>query len=149
MNQRTIHNLVWFPNFLIGVTALIFGLIWFWHPEPWLIDKSPNEILLQTTYEKIFSFEPNKYLPSYLKVIYKFFGVWLITIGLLIITFVRVTKLGTKQARTSIHIIMVFVLIMLYYLVFSYLKTSPLIPSLYFFTLLLSISMYSSTLIRE
>jgi len=149
MNQRTIHNLVWFPNFLIGVTALIFGLIWFWHPEPWLIDKSPNEILLQTTYEKIFSFGPNKYLPSYLKVIYKFFGVWLITIGLLIITFVRVTKLGTKQARTSIHIIMVFVLIMLYYLVFSYLKTSPLIPSLYFFTLLLSISMYSSTLIRE
>ena len=149
MNQRTIHNLVWFPNFLIGVTALIFGLIWFWHPEPWLIDKSPNEILLQTTYEKIFSFGPNKYLPSYLKVIYKFFGLWLITIGLLIITFVRVTKLGTKQARTSIHIIMVFVLIMLYYLVFSYLKTSPLIPSLYFFTLLLSISMYSSTLIRE
>ena len=149
MNQRTIHNLVWFPNFLIGVTALIFGLIWFWHPEPWLIDKSPNEILLQTTYEKIFSFEPNKYLPSYLKVIYKFFGLWLITIGLLIITFVRVTKLGTKQARTSIHIIMVFVLIMLYHLVFSYLETSPLIPSLYLFTLLLSISMYSSTLIRE
>jgi len=149
MNQRTIHNLVWFPNFLIGVTALIFGLIWFWHPEPWLIDKSPNEILLQITYEKIFSFGPNKHLPSYLKVIYKFFGLWLITIGLLIITFVRVTKLGTKQARTSIHIIMVFVLIMLYHLVFSYLKTSPLIPSLYFFTLLLSISMYSSTLIRE
>ena len=101
MNQRTIHNLVWFPSFLTGVSALIFGLIWFWHPEPWLIDQSPNEILLQTTYEKLFSFELNRYLPSYLEVIYKFFGLWLITIGLLIITFVRVTKLGTKQARTS------------------------------------------------
>ena len=149
MNQRTIHNLVWFPSFLTGVTALIFGLIWFWHPEPWLIDQSPNEVLLQTTYEKLFSFEPNKYLPSYLKVIYRFFGLWLITIGLLIITFVRVTKLGTKQARTSIHIIMTFVLIVLYYLVISFLETSPLLPSLYLFTLLLSISMYFSTLIRE
>ncbi|MAV96133.1 MAG: hypothetical protein CMG06_03185 [Candidatus Marinimicrobia bacterium] len=149
MNQRTIHNLVWLPNFLIGVTALILGLIWFWHPEPWLIDRSPNEILLQTTYEKLFSFGPNKYLSSYLKVIYRFFGLWLITIGLLIITFVRVTKLGTKQARTSIHTIMIFVLILLYYLVFSFLETSPLLPSLYFFTLLLSISIYFSTLIRE
>ena len=149
MNQRIIHNLVWFPIFFIGVTALIFGLIWVWHPQPWLIDRSPNEVLLQTTFEKLFSFEPNKHLSFYLKVIYRFFGLWLTTIGLLVIMFVRVTKLGTKQARTSIYTIMTFVLIVLYYLMFTFLESSPLLPSLYLFTLLLGISIHSSTLIRE
>ena len=149
MNQRIIHNLVWFPIFFIGVTALIFGLIWVWHPQPWLIDRSPNEVLLQTTFEKLFSFEPNKHLSFYLKVIYRFFGLWLTTIGLLVIMFVRVTKLGTKQARTSIYTIMTFVLIVLYYLMFTFLESYPLLPSLYLFTLLLGISIHSSTLIRE
>lgn len=149
MNQRIIHNLVWSPIFFIGVTALIFGLIWVWHPQPWLIDRSPNEVLLQITFEKLFSFEPNKHLSFYLKVIYRFFGLWLTTIGLLVIMFVRVTKLGTKQARTSIYTIMTFVLIVLYYLMFTFLESSPLLPSLYLFTLLLGISIYFSTLIRE
>tara|TARA_B100001769_G_C22052745_1_gene565889 strand:+ start:164 stop:616 length:453 start_codon:yes stop_codon:yes gene_type:complete len=149
MNQHIIHNLVWVPIFLIGLTALFFGLIWFWHPEPWLIDQLPNEELLQTTFEKLFSLKNNHYLPSYLKVIYRFFGLWLITVGLLILTFVKVTRLGTKQARIPIYSILLFTLVILYYLMFTYLKTSPLFPVLYVFTFLLGLSIYASTLIRE
>ncbi len=149
MNQHIIHNLVWVPIFLIGLTALFFGLIWFWHPEPWLIDQLPNEELLRTTFEKLFSLKNNHYLPSYLKVIYRFFGLWLITVGLLILTFVKVTRLGTKQARIPIYSILLFTLVILYYLMFTYLKTSPLFPVLYVFTFLLGLSIYASTLIRE
>tara|TARA_B100001758_G_scaffold195934_1_gene173670 strand:+ start:2098 stop:2550 length:453 start_codon:yes stop_codon:yes gene_type:complete len=149
MNQHIIHNLVWVPIFLIGLTALFFGLIWFWHPEPWLIDQLPNEELLQATFEKLFSLKNNHYLPSYLKVIYRFFGLWLITVGLLILTFVKVTRLGTKQARIPIYSILLFTLVILYYLMFTYLKTSPLFPVLYVFTFLLGLSIYASTLIRE
>ena len=149
MNQHIIHNLVWVPIFLIGLTALFFGLIWFWHPEPWLIDQLPNEELLQATFEKLFSLKNNHYLPSYLKVIYRFFGLWLITIGLLILTFVKVTRLGTKQARIPIYSILLLTLVILYYLMFTYLKTSPLFPVLYVFTFLLGLSIYASTLIRE
>ena len=149
MNQHIIHNLVWVPIFLIGLTALFFGLIWFWHPEPWLIDQLPNEELLQTTFEKLFSLKNNHYLPSYLKIIYRFFGLWLITVGLLILTFVKVTRLGTKQARIPIYSILLFTLVILYYLMFTYLKTSPLFPVLYVFTFLLGLSIYASTLIRE
>ena len=149
MNQHIIHNLVWVPVFLIGLTALAFGLIWVWHPEPWLIDQLPNEELLQTTFENLFSLKNNNYLPSYLKVIYRFFGLWLITVGLLILIFVKVTRLGTKQARTSIYVTLFFTLIILYYLMFAYLKTSPLLPVLYVFTFFLGLSAYSSTLIRD
>ena len=149
MNQHIIHNLVWVPVFLIGLTALAFGLIWVWHPEPWLIDQLPNEELLQTTFENLFSLKNNNYLPSYLKVIYKFFGLWLITVGLLILTFVKVTRLGTKQARTPIYLTLFFTLVILYYLMFTYLKTSPLFPVLYVFTFLLGLSTYASTLIKE
>ena len=149
MNQHIIHNLVWVPIFLIGLTAQFFGLIWFWHPEPWLIDQLPNEELLQATFEKLFSLKNNHYLPSYLKVIYRFFGLWLIAVGLLILTFVKVTRLGTKQARIPIYSILLFTLAILYYLMFTYLKTSPLFPVLYVFTFLLGLSIYASTLIRE
>tara|TARA_B100001250_G_scaffold234135_1_gene200998 strand:+ start:1871 stop:2119 length:249 start_codon:yes stop_codon:yes gene_type:complete len=82
MRQHIVHNFIWFPIFLIGLVTLALGLIWVFHPEPWLLDKAPNEALIQTTFKNLFSLEINKYLPSYLKVIYQFLGLWLITIGL-------------------------------------------------------------------
>ena len=98
MNQKTVHNLIWTPIFLIGIVSLVFGLIWIFHPEPWLIDQHANEALLQTSFDEIFSFSANKSLPSYLIVIYKFFGLWLITIGLLVLSHVKTTRLGTKPS---------------------------------------------------
>ena len=148
MNQQTIHNLTWAPIFLVGVAALAFGFIWTLHPEPWLLDQSPNEALLQTTFQNLFLHEVNKFLPSYLVVIYRLFGLWLITIGLLVLSYVKVTKLGTKQARGPIHLTLLITLISMYYLVFKYLPTSPLIPTIYIFTLLLGLSIYFSSHIR-
>lgn len=149
MSQKTIHNLIWAPIFLIGVVSLTFGLIWILHPEPWLLDQHANEALLQTSFNELFSDDANKFLPSYLMVIYRFFGLWLITIGLLVLSFVKITKLGTKQARFSIHSTLFLTLLSMYYLIFKYLPTSPLIPTLYVFTLFLGLSIYFSSRITS
>ena len=149
MNQQTIHNLTWAPIFLVGVAALAFGFIWTLHPEPWLLDQSPNEALLQTTFQNLFLHEVNKFLPSYLIVIYRLFGLWLITIGLLVLSYVKVTKLGTKQARFLIHSTLFLTLISMYYLTFKHLPSSPLTPVLYVFSFLLGLSIYFSSRITE
>ena len=149
MNQKTIHNLIWAPIFLIGVASLAFGLIWILHPEPWLLDQPANEALLQTSFNELFLDDANKFLPSYLMVIYRFLGLWLITIGLLVLSYVKITKLGTNQARLSIHSTLLLTLISMYYLIFKYLPTSPLIPTLYIFTLLLGLSIYFSSRITS
>ncbi len=144
MNQKTIHNFIWAPIFLIGLVSLAFGFIWVLHPEPWLLDQPANEALLQTSFNELFSEDANKFLPFYLIVIYRFFGLWLITIGLLVLSYVKITKLGTKQARLLIHSTLFLTLISMYYLIFKYLPISPLIPTLYIFTLLLGLSIYFS-----
>ena len=87
MNQKTVHNLVWTPIFLIGTVSLAFGLTWIFHPQPWLIDQPANEALLQTSFDELFSYSPNKFLPSYLTVFYKFFiGVDKVLLGLHLVT---------------------------------------------------------------
>ena len=149
MNQKTIHNFIWAPIFLIGLVSLAFGFVWVIHPEPWLLDQPANEALLQTSFNELFSEDANKFLPSYLIVIYRFFGLWLITIGLLVLSYVKITKLGTKQARLSIHSTLFLTLISMYYLIFKYLPTSPLIPTLYIFTLFLGLSIYFSSRITS
>ena len=145
MNQKTIHNLIWIPIFLIGIVSLVFGLIWIFHPEPWLIDQPANEALLQTSSDEIFSYNANKFLPSYLAFIYKFFWLWLITIGLYVLSHIKTTRLGTKQARVLIHSILLITLLSMYYFIFKYLPSSPLIPILYIFTFLLGLSIYFSS----
>ena len=145
MRQHIVHNFIWFPIFLIGLVTLALGLIWVFHPEPWLLDKAPNEALIQTTFKNLFSLEINKYLPSYLKVIYQFLGLWLITIGLLILAYVKVTRLATAQARNAMYFIMLITLFGIFYLVFTFLPTSPLIPILYILGLLLICSLGFST----
>lgn len=149
MNQRIIHNLTWLPLLIVGMMSIGLGVLWCLHPEPWLLDKSPNEILLRTDFSKLFSANINAHLPDYLTVIYRFFGWWLITIGLLIITYLRTTRMGTKLARDSINMVLFIVLVGLYYLVFSFIPKSPFVPILFIFTLLLSCSIYFSRRLGE
>ena len=50
-HQRIAHNLVWFPIAIIGFVVLLLGLTWFLHPEPWLLDRAPNEALIGTSFQ--------------------------------------------------------------------------------------------------
>ena len=144
MNKRTAHNLTWGPIFIIGVVANILGLAWFIHEEPWLLDQTSNEVLIQTSFSDLFSKKINIGLPLYLTTIYRFFGLYLMIIGSLIIVFVYVTRLGTKTARNCIFLILFVSLLGIYFLVLNYLSSSPLMPVLYFLTFCLSLSVFFS-----
>ena len=136
VNKRIAHNLTWIPIFLIGILTISLGVVWCTHEEPWLLDKSPNEVLLS---EKI-----NIGLPSYVTTVYRFLGLYMLTIGFLIIGYVYITRLGTKIARNCIFLILFVTLLGIYYLVLNYLPSSPLMPVLYFLTFCLSLSVFFS-----
>ena len=136
MDKRLIHNFIWIPILIIAIIAIIMGVVWISHPEPWLLDQVPNEVLLKNTFENLFADEINLYLSSYLIVIYKFFGLWLMSIGLLMFNYVYITRLGTELSRTSIHIIILIILTGMYVLVFKFIPTSPFVALLYLLTAL-------------
>ena len=136
VNKRIAHNLTWIPIFLIGILTISLGVVWCTHEEPWLLYKSPNEVLLS---EKI-----NIGLPSYVTTVYRFLGLYMLTIGFLIIGYVYITRLGTKIARNCIFLILFVTLLAIYYLVLNSFPSSPLMPVLYFLTFCLSLSVFFS-----
>ena len=144
MNRRIAHNFTWGPIFIIGIIANSLGIILCMHKEPWLLNQIPNEVLLQTSFSILFSEKINIGLPLFLSTIYRFFGLWLLTIGSIIICYVYVTRLGTKIARNSLFAILSITLVAIYYLVFSYLPSTTLLPILLFLTLCLFLSVFCS-----
>ena len=144
VNKRIAHNLTWIPIFLIGILTISLGAVWCIHEQPWLLDKSPNEVLLQTSFDILLSEKINIGLPSYLTIVYKFLGLYMLTIGSLIIGYVYVTRLGTKIARNCIFLVLFITLLGIYFLVLNYLPSSPLMPVLYFLTFCLFLSVFFS-----
>jgi len=144
VNKRIAHNLTWIPIFLIGILTISLGAVWCTHEQPWLLDKSPNEALLQTSFDVLLSEKINIGLSSYLTILYRFLGLYMLTIGLLIIGYVYITRLGTKIARDCIFLTLFVTLLGIYFLVLNYLPSSPLMPVLYFLTFCLFLSVFFS-----
>ena len=144
MNRRIAHNFTWGPIFIIGIIANTLGIILCMHKEPWLLNQIPNEVLLQTSFSVLFSEKINIGLPLFLSTIYRFFGLWLLTIGSIIICYVYVTRLGTKIARNSLFAILSITLVAIYYIVFSYLPSFTLLSILHFLALCLVLSIFCS-----
>ena len=145
MDQKKIHNFTWIPLFLIGLGAVGLGLGWLIHPEPWMLDQPPNEALLQTSFQNLFAAKINVHLPEYLLVIYRFFGWWVLSIGLLIITYVQITRMGTALARNAILGVLLFILIGVAYMVFNFIPLSPFKNVLYLQSAMWLTSAYFST----
>ena len=149
MNQKHWHNLSWIPAFIIGLGAVGLGISWLLHPEPWMLDQPPNEALLQMTFADLFTADINRHLPDYLRVIYRFFGWWVVSIGLLIMTFVKVTRMGTSLARNSILGILFIILIGIYYMVFNFIPSSPFKVAMQILAVLWFISAFASGRLEE
>lgn len=145
MDQKIIHNFTWVPLFLIGLGAVGLGLGWLIHPEPWMLDQPPNEALLQTSFQNLFAAKINIHLPEYLLVIYRFFGWWVLSIGLLIMTYVQITRMGTALARNAILGMLLFILIGVAYMVFNFIPLSPFKIVLYMQSVMWLTSAYFST----
>ena len=145
MDQKKIHNFTWIPLFLIGLSTVVLGLGWLIHPEPWILDQPPNEALLQISFHTLFADEINAHLPDYLLVIYRFFGWWVLSIGLLIMTYVQITRMGTALARNAILGVLLFILIGVAYMVFNFIPLSPFKIVLYMQSVMWLTSAYFST----
>ena len=103
MNPKLLHNLTVIPFFILGITSFFMGFGWMLSSEPWMLDEYANTILLEESYKDLFAHPVNENLPRYLTLLYRFFGLWVTTLGMLIMSFTIVTRLGTVMARNFIQ----------------------------------------------
>ena len=149
MNNKTLHNLVWVPISLIGLVTVFLGVVWLFYPEPWILDRTPNEFILKTSFKELFAASINEHLPDYLIMIYKFFGWWVVSIGLLLLTYVYVTRMGTNLARNAIHTMIAGILSGVYLMIFRFIPTTPFLYGIYGITALLLLSLWTSKQINQ
>ena len=100
-NQKLFFSL---PLTISGLLMLVLGSRWMIVDEPWLLDKLANEERLRMTFEELFDADINKTLPDYLKQIYRFFGLWVSSLGLFILLFSRPTLIVDKRVRITLLI---------------------------------------------
>ncbi|MBQ08521.1 MAG: hypothetical protein CMD96_01890 [Gammaproteobacteria bacterium] len=144
MDSKGFHNLTWVPMFAVGLIALVLGIVYVTIQDPWLLDKKANEALLMATYDELFSQGVNQYLPRYLTLMYRFFGWWLSSIGMLILFYVCVTKMGTSMARNCLYFSTAIVLIGIYCIILKFIPKTPFLWVTHGLVFLLLVSMYGS-----
>ena len=149
MELRCYHNLTWVPMFIIGLSALVLGVFYVTINEPWLLDKEANEKLLGVTYNTLFAQNANRHLPNYLTLMYRFFGWWVVSIGLLISVYVLVTKMGTQLARNILHIVTVIILTGIYCIEYHFIPETPFLWLTHSIALLFLVSVYGSVKLKK
>ena len=149
MNPKILHNLTMVPFLIIGLMAFILGLAWLTTSEPWMLDKSANIILLDESYSNLFSEPINRNLPKYLMLLYRFFGVWVTSLGLLILGFTIVTRMGTTFARVVAQTITLFTLIGISTLEKLFISSSPIVYVTILLWILWSISVLAGISLKK
>ena len=100
-NQKLFFSL---PLTISGLLMLVLGSRWMIVDDPWFLDKVANEERLRMTFEELFDADINKTLPDYLKQIYRFFGLWVSSLGLFIVLFSRPILIVDKRVRITLLI---------------------------------------------
>jgi hypothetical protein len=144
MNPKLLHNLTWVPLSVIAVSAVALGLSWVVVVEPWLLDRAANEALLQVSFRELLAAGVNAHLPDYFRLSYRFFGWWLLSVGLLLGAYVRVTRMGTRLARNTLHLVLAIVLVGIYVIEYTFIPRSPFVWLTHGLTLLFLISFLAS-----
>ena len=119
-----------YPLLLIGVILVFLGSRWMLVSDPWMLDEAANIERLGMTFEKLFNSELNSTLPGYLSQIYRFFGFWVIIIGLFITFFSTPKIASSKMVRVRMLGIIFFMLAL------STILGHSLIPSSHFIYLI-------------
>ena len=126
-SPKSLHNYTMMPFFIIGISAFVAGFGWLLAPEPWLLDESANIVLLRTSYESLFAEAINENLPSYLKLLYRFFGWWVSLIGMLTFGYTYVTRLGSQISRLVIQTTYFIGLLGITVILFIFIPSSPFV----------------------
>ena len=95
--------------------------------EPWMLDKVANEERLNMTFDQLFSEEINETLPGYLKQIYRFFGLWVSTIGLFIVSFAKKKFIENKAIAKNLLICIGIMVISTQAMAYVLIPSSPFI----------------------
>tara|TARA_B100000902_G_scaffold66518_1_gene72917 strand:- start:1094 stop:1483 length:390 start_codon:yes stop_codon:yes gene_type:complete len=125
------------------------GLRWLTHPEPWMLDKIANEQILKESFQELFNRPGNDHLSRYLLNIYKFFGLWVSSIGMLTIIYTYLTRLGTPLSRSLIHTVYFILLIGATYLLIIFIPLSHFKYLAILFWVLLFISFGSGIQLKK
>ena len=132
-----------YPIFLIGVALIISGLRWLINPEPWMLDEVANVERLGMTFEELFKQEINVSLPGYLTQIYRFFGFWVLVIGLFISSFSSTSLMNNNKIASRIISLVGFVIGFGLYLSYTFIPSSHFIYLIWFAFILYLVSLYS------
>lgn len=89
---------------IIGSILILAGVGWMITDEPWMLDKIANEERLNMSFNELFNHPTNQTLPEYLKQIYRFFGLWVIIIGV----FITSLSIPTSVKNKSVRLVLIF-----------------------------------------
>ena len=87
-----------------GVVLISMGTLWMTVDQPWMLDRVANEERLGITFSQLFSHSINSSLPGYLMQIYRFFGLWVVVIGLFNLTLGYLSDSKTREINISLLI---------------------------------------------
>ena len=136
-NNKTLS----YPLYFIGAVMIICGVRWLIHPEPWMLDEVANVERLGMTFDSLFEPEINKTLPAYLRQIYRFFGFWVLIIGLLIFS------LSQNMLKNNIGFrllsILGFMMLFGIYLGYTFIPSSHFIQLIWLLFMCYLVSLYS------
>ena len=85
---------------------MISGFRWLISSEPWLLDQLANEERLGITFQELFSIKGNETLEGYLKQIYRFLGMYVLGIGLFVMSFSKNKLLQTNILRVRVLLVL-------------------------------------------
>ena len=106
------YKLFFYPILAIGLTMILLGVRWLIVDEPWLLDEVANVERVDMTFDELFESEINGTLPGYLRQIYRFFGFWVIIIGLFIVSFSTPSLVKNKGIRCRLLICLGIMMLM-------------------------------------
>ena len=101
MNNSKIFS---YTIIIIGLTMILLGARWMLVDEPWMLDEVANVERLDMSFDELFDHEINNTLPGYLRQIYRFFGLWVIIVGLFISFFSTPNLVENKNIRLRLLI---------------------------------------------
>ena len=101
MNNNKIFS---YTIIIIGLAMIFLGSRWMLVDEPWMLDEVANVERLDMSFDELFDHEINNTLPGYLRQIYRFFGLWVIIVGLFISFFSTPNLVENKNIRLRLLI---------------------------------------------
>ncbi len=149
MNRDCLLKLFWVPLFITGVVLIILGPRWMFVDEPWLLDKVANEEALGMSFDSLFSASVNTTLPDYLRIIYRFFGLWITGLGVMFCVYLLMVDLQIKKSRAVILVAIGIILVISLIFGHKLIPSSPFIYLMWGMAVFYLVSLFSSILLSR